>query len=233
MKKNVFYTIILAFALFGMVLWGIPLGVFSPKKSIAPSVSTTTLPSDNTTLPTLNQNDSMEKKILMVVAFEDFKDEEYFVPKEVMENNGFLIETASTKTGIAVGTEGGDAIITIIPNQVDPKVYEGIVFVGGTGMNSELDNKDFQKLAQEFKNDGKIVAAICVAPELLAKAGILENVKATVWSSALDKSGIKILEANGALYETGPVVTDGKIVTANGPDAAQAFGQAVVDALNK
>ena len=220
-KKNVFYTIILVLALLGMLLWGLPLGIFSPKQSIAPS------PSSTVTFP----SKTMEKKILMVVAFKDFKDEEYFVPKEILEKAGYLIETTSSQKGTALGTEGNEAIITLLPSEVNLQNYEAIVFVGGSGMGKELDNQEFQKLAQEFVKNDKIVTAICVAPSLLAKAGILTGIKATVWSSVLDKTFIKILEENGAIYENKSVVQDGKIVTANGPDAAQEFGEAIVSQL--
>jgi len=221
-KKNVFYIIILVFALLGMMLRELPWGIFSPKQSIAPS------PSSTITFPSKN----MEKKILMVVAFKDFKDEEYFVTKEVLEKAGYLIETTSSQKGMALGTEGGEAVITLLPKEINPRNYEGIVFIGGSGMGKELDNQEFQKLAQEFQKANKVVSAICIAPGLLAKAGVLNNLRATVWSSVLDKSGIKVLEANGAIYDKGPVVTDGKIVTANGPDAAQEFGEAIVNLLS-
>jgi len=232
MKKNVFYTFILVLALLGMVLWGLPLGIFSPKQSIAPT------PSSNVTFPYSERSEekdnsykTMEKKILMVVAFKDFKDEEYFVTKEVLEKAGFLIETTSSQKGMALGTEGGEAVTTLLSSEVNPQNYEAIVFVGGSGMGKELDNQEFQKLAKEFVKNDKIVAAICVAPGLLAKAGVLNNLKATVWSSALDKSLIKILKDYGALYEDLAVVQDGKIITANGPDAAQEFGEAIASQL--
>ena len=223
-KKNVFYTIILVLALLGMLLWGLPLGIFSPKQSIAPSSS----PSSTVTFP----EKTMEKKILMVVAFKDFKDEEYFVTKEVLEKAGYLIETTSSQKGMALGTEGNEAVIILLPNEVNPQNYEGIVFIGGSGMGKELENQEFQKLAQEFVKNDKIVTAICVAPGLLAKAGVLEGKKATVWSSALDKSFIQILKANGAIYTDKPVVQDGKIITANGPDAASQFGETIVNQLS-
>jgi len=221
-KKNVFYTIILVLALLGMLLWGLPLGIFSPKQSIAPTTSS------SVTFP----EKTMEKKILMVVAFKDFKDEEYFVTKEVLEKAGYLIETTSSQKGMALGTEGNEAVIILLPNEVNPQNYEGIVFIGGSGMGKELENQEFQKLAQEFVKNDKIVTAICVAPALLAKSQILKGVKATVWSSALDKSFIQILKANGAIYTDKPVVQDGKIITANGPDAASQFGETIVNQLS-
>lgn len=174
----------------------------------------------------------MEKKILMVIAFRDFKDEEYFVTREVLEKNGFLIETASSQKGMALGVDGGEAAIGLLPDEIAFQDYAGIVFIGGSGMFKELNSQKFHKLAKEFMENDKIVAAICIAPGLLAKAGLLNNLRATVWSSALDKSGIRILEQNGAIYEDSPVVQNGKVITANGPAAAEDFGKAIATALN-
>jgi len=78
---------------------------------------------------------------------------------------------------------------------------------------------------------GKVLAAICIAPGILAAAGVLNNKKVTVWSSAMDKSFIRILEKSGAKYLDKSVVSDGKIITASGPDAAQEFAQAIIDRL--
>ena len=198
---------------------------FVSKKSIMPITST--LPSQNNLI-----SNKMNKKILMVVAFKDFRDEEYFVPKEILEKNGFTVETTSSQIGLAVGVEGGEVEITKTAKEIETKDYEGVIFIGGPGMTKELDNLDFQKLAQDFYQENKLVSAICIAPALLAKAKILENKRATIWSSPLDKSAIKILKENNAIYVDQPVVLDGKIITANGPLAAQEFGQAIVNFLS-
>ncbi len=195
---------------------------FVSKKSIMPITST--LPSQNNLIST-----KMNKKILMVVAFKDFRDEEYFVPKEILEKNGFTVETISSQIGLAVGVEGGEVEITKTAKEIETKDYEGVIFIGGPGMTKELDNLDFQKLAQDFYQENKLVSAICIAPALLAKAKLLENKRATIWSTPLDKSAIKILKENNAIYVDQPVVLDGKIITANGPLAAQEFGQAIVN----
>ena len=198
---------------------------FVSKKSIMPITST--LPSQNNLIST-----KMNKKILMVVAFKDFRDEEYFVPKEILEKNGFTVETTSSQIGLAVGVEGGEVEIKKTAKEIETKDYEGVIFIGGPGMTKELDNLNFQKLAQDFYQENKLVSAICIAPALLAKAKILENKRATIWSSPLDKSAIKILKENNAIYVDQPVVLDGKIITANGPLAAQEFGQAIVNFLS-
>jgi len=48
---------------------------------------------------------------------------------------------------------------------------------------------------------------------------------------SFDKSAIKFLEQQGAHYQNEAVVIDQNIITANGPSAAQAFGEALVRTL--
>jgi len=173
------------------------------------------------------------KKLVMIIAFRDFRDEEYFVPKEIFETAGAIVTTASTQKGKAVGTDGGEAEVDLLVSQINPFHYEAVIFIGGPGCLSELDNEDSYKVAQETISQNKVLAAICVSPVILAKAGVLEGKKATVWSSLMDKSSIKILEENGAIYQNEPVVTDGNIITGNGPGAAQKFGATVVEVLTE
>ena len=225
MKKRFIYSTVLIIVGLGLVFWGVPLSLFAPQET--PSTPSTTQPDVYNKL-----NITMEKKILMVVAFKDFSDEEYFIPKEVLEKAGFSIDTTSTKKGIAIGSQGGEAIVHMGIDEINLENYDVVIFCGGSGMANELDNQIFHKLAKDFYENNKTVAAICVAPALLAKAGILENKKATVWSSALDKSFIKTLEENGAIYEDSLVVIDNKIITANGPDAAEEFAKAIKELLN-
>ena len=94
-----------------------------------------------------------------------------------------------------------------------------------------LDVDKGHRIAREATEKNRLLAAICIAPAILAKAGVLNQKEATVWSSVLDKSAVKILKENGAIYKDQPVVQDGKIITANGPDAAKEFGQKSVETL--
>ena len=60
------------------------------------------------------------------------------------------------------------------------------------------------------------------------KSRSAENKKATVWQNISDKESIKILEKNGAEFINKDVVFDGKIITANGPAAAEKFGESIL-----
>jgi len=170
-----------------------------------------------------------DKKSLFVLAFKDFRDEEYFEPKELLEKAGFKIFTASSEKGIAQGIEGGEVNIDFIIDNVKVSDFDVIIFIGGPGAGKNIDNKNFQRLAIEAVKENKVLAAICIASAILAKAGVLKNKKATVWSSSLDKSAVSILQESGAEYVNKPVVVDGKIITANGPRAATEFANKIIE----
>ena len=180
---------------------------------------------------------SMEEKVLankkaaMIIAFKDFRDEEYFVPKEILEKAGAEVKTASNKIGTAIGADGGEVKVDLLVSEINPTDFYAIIFIGGPGCLKNLDDESSYRVAQETVSQNKVLASICISPVILAKAGVLEGKKATVWSSVMDRSPIKILQNNGAIYEDKRVVVEGKIITGNGPGAAEEFGRAIVEAL--
>jgi len=170
------------------------------------------------------------KKVVMIIAFRDFRDAEYFVPKEVLEKEGIEVKTASNKLGTAIGADGGDAQVDLLVSQINPAEFDAIIFVGGPGALDALDNENSYKVARETVSQNKVLGAICISPLILARSGVLRGKKATVWTD-FTKSQAKILEKEGAIFEEKEVVIDGKIVTANGPKAAKNFGKAISELL--
>jgi protease I len=104
--------------------------------------------------------------------------------------------------------------------------YDAVIFVGGVGAEEYWDDATAHAIATATVNTGKLLCAICIAPVTLAKAGVLKGKRVTVFSSERDK-----LEAEGAIYTGKNVEVDGKIITANGPNAATEFAEAIVKAL--
>jgi len=179
-----------------------------------------------------NQNIS-GKKVVIIVAFRDFRDAEYFVPKEILETAGAQVKTASNKTGRAVGADGGDTEVDLLVSEINPADFNAVVFTGGPGCLESLDNEQSYKVVKETVAQNKVLASICISPTILAKAGVLKGKRATIWSAPMQKGPVKVLEENGAIYEDEDVVVDGKIITANGPGAAEEFGKKIVEALTK
>ncbi|MGB2762668.1 MAG: DJ-1/PfpI family protein [Minisyncoccales bacterium] len=173
----------------------------------------------------------MTNKIAMIIAHRDFRDEEYFIPKRILMSRNFEIITVSTSNEKAIGMHGGEVRIDAIIDSLIVDDFDALLFIGGAGVIDNIDNHEFHRAAKTAVEKGKVLGAICVAPMILAKAGVLNGRKATVWSSPMNKNPIKVLEENGAVYEEDTVVVDKKIITANGPLAADQFAQTVAEAL--
>jgi protease I len=171
-------------------------------------------------------------KILFFIAPKDFRDEEYFIPQEIFEKEGFQTFTASTIKEIAVGKLGGEVNIDFLFTEIDVNDYDAVVFVGGEGAVKNLDNEEIYNIIRKITNK-TLLAAICISPVILANAGVLEGKKATVWSSSLFKSPISLIKEKGAFYVDENVVSDGNIITANGPEAAEQFALKIINNLTK
>jgi len=168
----------------------------------------------------------MNKKALFVVAQEGFQEWEYGVPRKILESAGVKVEVASLDSGAAIGAEGLLARVEHRAKDIDVEDFDAVVFVGGGGMVPLVKEKDFIHLAEDFFNAEKIVAAICIAPCILANAGLLDGKRATVCDGAE-----KILEGAGAVYRRAEVEMDGKIITAKSPMAAEEFGKIILENL--
>lgn len=176
--------------------------------------------------PVSKEGGEEKMKILMVVAPKDFRDEELFETREVLEKEGIKVEVGSKGTEEAQGMLGGVVKIDKDINEVEVDDYQGIVFVGGTGASVYFNDPRAQTLAKDFADEDKLVAAICIAPSILANSGLLEGKKATCFSSEAEN-----LKSQGAEYTGQGVTVDGRIITAQGPDYATQFGEAIAEKL--
>ena len=163
---------------------------------------------------------------LMVIAPSVFRDEEYAEPKAVLESRGVTVVTASTMPGEAVGKLGMRATAELSVADAAEKPWDAVVFVGGAGASVFFDDQEAHALAKHQLDRGDVLAAICVAPSTLARAGLLKGVRATAFPDREDD-----LRAHGAQWTGERVTVDGRIITGNGPEAATSFGEAVADAL--
>ncbi len=166
------------------------------------------------------------KKALMVIASQDFRDEELLTPKEVLESKGVKVTIASSSLDTATGMLGAKVKPEVLIENVNVNDFEAVIFVGGAGAREYFNNPVALKIARDAYKRGKLVGAICIAPRILSEAGVLKGKKATVYSSEA-----KALKAKGAICTGRDVEVDGKVVTASGPQAAERFGKTVVNLL--
>ncbi len=167
------------------------------------------------------------KQVVMVIASNQFRDEEYFTPRKILESAGAKVTVASSRLDEATGMLGGKVKPDILLKQVNVLDYSAVVFVGGMGATEYWDDPVAHALAKASFQAGKPTAAICLAPMTLANAGLLQEKKATIWKDAAAE-----FKAKGVNYTGSPVEKSGNLITGSGPDAAEAFGNLLVEALS-
>ncbi|NIP26880.1 MAG: hypothetical protein GWN67_21635 [Phycisphaerae bacterium] len=170
--------------------------------------------------------DRKEKKAVLIVSRENFRDEELFETRGILTNAGVKTVVASSKTGAIRGMLGRLAEATILVKDVVVDDYDAVIFIGGSGAMEYFHSRFAWNIARETVQKKKVLGAICIAPAILANAGLLSGVRCTSFLSERDR-----LQRAGALYTGVPVERDGLIITASGPMASVQFGRAVADAL--
>lgn len=161
-------------------------------------------------------------KVLLIVAQDGYKDKEYLDIKAALTDNDVKVSTASQTKEKAKGVDGGEVDPDFALADVKLDGFDGIVFIGGEGAADYFTDKDALRLAKKAAAADKLVAAICIAPTILANAGLLKKIRATAFASEK-----KALEKAGAKFTGASIETQGKIITANGPDAAEEFGEKI------
>jgi len=114
-------------------------------------------------------------------------------------------------------------------DQIKVSDYDAVFIPGGAWNPDNLRaDKDVIKFIQDFNKSGKLIAAICHAPVVLASADILKGRKLTgYWNIQVD------LKNAGATVIEAPVVTDGNIITSRHPIDVADFSRAVENWLIK
>ena len=165
----------------------------------------------------------------MVIPHTQFRDEEFFEPRKILEDEGAKVVVASTSVRICRGMKGGSVQAEISIAEAKAEDYAALVLCGGSSVPGFFWNdKKLQELAAAMSAAGKIVAAICLSTVVLAKAKLLAGREATVYFLP---EAIEELKTAGAKYVKETLLIDGNIILAEGPLDAQRFGQALRTAL--
>lgn len=212
MSKRILYPVFLALGL-------LALAACRPMPTPAP------VPAAPTVSPAAGKG-----QVLMVIAPQNFRDEEYARPREILESAGYAVIVASRSRETARGMLGMRVRPDLLLSEARAADYDAVVFIGGSGAQTCWDDPEAHRLAQEAAEGGKVVAAICIAPVILARAGVLEGKQATVFDPP---SLCAELTAHGATCTGASVQRDGRIVTASGPQAAEDFARSILAALEE
>ena len=122
------------------------------------------------------------KTVLMVIPHTQFREEEFFEPKKLLEEEGAKVVVASTSVRNCYGMDG----VGRVGNR-DRRRQSGRLQRAGTLRGTSVpeffwNDKKLHELTAAMSTAGKVVAAICLSTVVLAKAKLLSGRKATVYS---------------------------------------------------
>lgn len=169
-----------------------------------------------------------EIRAVMIISSADFRDEEFFQTRRILQFGGVDVRVASSSLRPSRGMLGTMAFPQSLLTDIDAADYDAVIFIGGTGAQEYFDDTTAHKIARDAASAGKVVGAICLAPVILANAGVLEGKRVTVSSSESRR-----LMRKGIVYTSDSVVVDGNIITADGPESSEPFGEAILGLLKK
>ncbi len=163
--------------------------------------------------------------MVIVLLADGFEEIEALLPVDILRRAGLELQTVGMNGNLVHGAHGIPVICDITPNEVNLSDVSLAIFPGGMPGASNLDKHEFtdKVIAAVLENGGRL-AAICAAPIILGRRGLLRGKTATCYPEFED-------ELIGAEVVSSPVVTDGNITTARGMGVATEFAKELVSLI--
>lgn len=160
--------------------------------------------------------------MIAILLADGFEEIEALTPLDVLRRAGLNVKTVAIGSKIAVGSHGIAVVCDMNADEVDLTEVTTVIFPGGMPGSLNLDASPFSDkiISAVLKNGGRL-AAICAAPLVLGRRGLLDGKRAVCYPGFED-------ELKGAEISSESVVTDGNITTARGMGVALAFSLELV-----
>jgi protease I len=135
------------------------------------------------------------------------------------EDAGYQVLITSSREDVVYpcGGRSGQLEVDLPLSEVNVTDYDAIVYIGGYGCRSQWGEEDALQIARDAVAQEVVLGAIGCGPTILAHAGVLEGVQATVCTT---DAGVKqgqdytvLMEELGAIYVNQIIVRDGLIIT--------------------
>lgn len=153
-----------------------------------------------------------------------FEDIEGLAPVDILRRGGVEVKTVGIMGSEYVETAHGVTLKADVKFEDIDNFDDADLLLLPGGMSGSLHLKNHKGVCdalEEQNEKGKYIGAICAAPMVLGKLGILEGKKATCYPGFE-----KYLD--GAEYTADMVTVDGNIITGRGPAAAMPYGFALL-----
>ncbi len=172
-------------------------------------------------------------KKVAILTENGFEEIELISPKKELEDAGVIVHIISPQKHVVKAWDHDhwsiELKVDVYISDAIPEDYDMLVIPGGVINPDKMRmNTECIAFAQHFIEQGKPLAAICHAPQLLIETGMISTRKLTSYPS------IKTDLINaGALWEDKEVVVDNGLVTSRSPQDLRAFNKKIIEELSE
>ena len=159
---------------------------------------------------------------ILVPLVNGFEEIEAIATVDVLRRADFNVVLAGIPGTMVTGNKGVKVIADRKLDDIDPEDFQAIVLPGGQGSPKLGKSGKLMGMLKDFNDKDKLIAAICFSPMLLAREGLLDNRRATVYPG----NEKKLPKPRGER-----VVVDGNIITSQGPGTTMEFALKIVETL--
>ena len=166
------------------------------------------------------------KTAVMIIANNGFQDHEFSATYEALQEANAQITIAAWRKWQCVWVFGQKIEASYELSEIKWDKFGMVIFIWWWGcLTQYLHNSDCLRIAQEAKK----LWAICIAPMVVSESGVFN------WKivTSRDDEWLQqnFIENYGGVWKDETVIRYGNIVTANGPESAEAFGKECVKLL--
>lgn len=164
--------------------------------------------------------------VLMPLA-DGFEEIEALATVDILRRGGVTVRTVSlTDLRAVVGSHGITVMADGFLHSIGDVSFDAIALPGGPGHQVLAAHDGLRRLLRQHQKDGRVLAAVCAAPVVLARAGMLRGMRITCFPSVEEECA-----AAGAIILHEPAVTDRWLVTGRGAGTAVHFALELLQKL--
>ncbi len=164
-------------------------------------------------------------KKVAILAAPGFEEIELMAPLDILRRLNMAVVLAGVQSDKVVSTHEVTVSTDTMLDKLHADKLDALILPGGAGSWVLRDTPEVIHLVKKMHEAGKLVAAICAAPIVLAKAGLVRDRNVTAYPAQ---------DVYRELNEAGAhIVKDGNMLTANGPGAAMLFGYSIGEYLGE
>jgi len=159
---------------------------------------------------------------LLIPLAEGFEDIEALAVIDILRRAGIQIDIVGVPGTVITSKSGVRVMVDKKLSEMKAEDYDGIVLPGGKAVEILGRTSSLLDTIKKLDARKKLIAAICIAPSILAKTGILDSRKATIYPG---------FEKELPRPRGDKIVVDENIITSQGPGTAIEFALKIIEIL--